>query len=251
MNIKHLSSAFVIILPLYLNATISLEVDAKRLFLPEKMNDHNILMRGEYIDFCNRINACESAKLRSHIERTIVNAITSIVVSVSTNYVNDNIGANVLKSRTEYFKKISFKCISTNECMSLANYLNNVQLIQYPSDLVFARLNIHRYRSEVITNSLGEVKQVFKGCLNRKIHEEKKLQVRVYNANKEIDEFRKLIISICGQGIFASRKTMSDEEFPNFTNRVVRLSRASEKEQKILFQKLNEELRSHNKKRNR
>ena len=34
---------------------------------------------------------------------------------------------------------------------------------------------------------------------------------------------------------------MNDEEFSNFTNQVVRLSRASEKEQKILFQKLNED----------
>ena len=41
---------------------------------------------------------------------------------------------------------------------------------------------------------------------------------------------------------------MNDEEFSNFTNQVVRLSRASEKEQKILFQKINEELRSRNKK---
>lgn len=40
---------------------------------------------------------------------------------------------------------------------------------------------------------------------------------------------------------------MNDEEFSNFTNQVVRLSRASEKEQTILFQKLNEELRSQNK----
>lgn len=40
---------------------------------------------------------------------------------------------------------------------------------------------------------------------------------------------------------------MNDEEFSNFTNQVVWLSRASEKEQKILFQKLNDELRAHNK----
>jgi hypothetical protein len=34
---------------------------------------------------------------------------------------------------------------------------------------------------------------------------------------------------------------MNDEELSDFTNQVVRLSRASEKEQKILFQKLNED----------
>ena len=37
---------------------------------------------------------------------------------------------------------------------------------------------------------------------------------------------------------------MNDEEFSNFTNQVVRLSNASEKEQKILFQKLNEDYES-------
>lgn len=251
MNIKFVCSMIAIVLPLSLSATISLEEDAKRLFIPEKINKPSVLMRGEYIDFRNRMNVCDNDKLRSSVESLIVNAITSIVFSVSTNYLDESIGMDNLKVCTEYFKNMFFKSVSTNDCMSLASYLNSIQLIQYPTNLVFTRHHIYRYCFETITNSSGEVKKVLQRIDDRKIYNEQNIQVRVYNANKEIDEFRKLIISICGQGIFASRKTMSDEEFSDFTNRVVRLSRASEKEQKILFQKLNEGLRSQNKKRNR
>ena len=247
MNIKFVCSMIAIVLPLYLSATISLEEDAKRLFIPEKINKPSVLMRGEYIDFRNRMNVCDNDKLRSSVESLIVNAITSIVFSVSTNYLDESIGMDNLKVCTEYFKNMFLKSVSTNDCMSLASYLNSIQLIQYPTNLVFTRLHIYRYCFGTITNSSGEVKKVLQRIDDRRIYNEQNIQVRVYNANKEIDKFRKLIISICGQGIFASRKTMSDEEFSNFTNQVVRLSNASEKEQKILFQKLNEGLRSHNK----
>jgi hypothetical protein len=237
-----------IVLPLCLCATISLESDAKRLFIPEKINNTSVFVNGEYIDFRNRMNLCDNAALRSSVESLIVNAITSIVISVSTNYLDGSTEMDSLKFYTDYFKNMFFKSISTNDCMSLASYLNSIQPIQYPTNLVSARLNVHRYRFEVSTNSSRDVKHSLQKINNIKLYDEKKKQICIYNANKEVDEYRKLIISICGQGIFAFRKIMDDDEFSNFTNQVVRLSNASEKEQKILFQKLNEGLRSHNKK---
>jgi hypothetical protein len=73
------------------------------------------------------------------------------------------------------------------------------------------------------------------------------LQRRVKTANYNVRRYRCELFSLCGKSIAGCRKMMNDEEFFNFTNQVVRLSNASEKEQKILFQKLDEGLRSHNK----
>ena len=239
MKINFISGVIAIGLSLCSNATPLLELEAKELFMPEKMNDSSVLMTGEYIDFKNRMNACEDGELRSSVETFVVNAITSIVVSVSTNHVENHIGMDILRSRTEYFKKLHFKSISTLSCVALANYLKDVQPLECSSNLVSARLNMHRYRFEVVTNSAGEVKQVLKKINDRKIDIEKRRQVHNYYANKDIVEFRKLIFSICGQSISESRKKMNDEVFSDFTNKVVRLSNASLDEQKVLFWRLN------------
>lgn len=92
------------------------------MFLPEKMNSLSFMMTGEYEDFRKRMNFCVSEGLRQSVEPVIINAITSIVVSVSTNYLDDSVGIDVLNSRMDYFREMDFRGMSTNGCIALANF---------------------------------------------------------------------------------------------------------------------------------
>ena len=225
MKIK-LSSIFCATLfALSSNASTSLVEDAKKMFLPEKMNSLSFMMTGEYEDFRKRMNFCVSEGLRQSVEPVIINAITSIVVSVSTNYLDDSVGIDVLNSRTDYFREMDFRGMSTNGCIALANFLNRIQVVSYPSDLVSTRLSVYRYRFETTTNSIGEVKTTVKGYGNRKV-----------------EQFRGMILDKCSKCISERRRTMNDEDFSAFTNQVVRLSNASHDEQKVLFRQINERL---------
>lgn len=242
MNIK-LSSIFCATLfALSSNASTSLVEDAKKMFLPEKMNSLSFMMTGEYEDFRKRMNFCVSEGLRQSVEPVIINAITSIVVSVSTNYLDDSVGIDVLNSRTDYFREMDFRGMSLNGCIALANFLNRIQVVSYPSDLVSTRLSVYRYRFETTTNSIGEVKTTVKGYGNEKSIEEQKRQVRIFNANRKVEQFRGMILDKCSKSISERRRTMNDEDFSAFTNQVVRISNMSQDEQKVLFRGINKKL---------
>ena len=242
MNVKLPVVFFATLFAMSSNASISLVEDAKKLFLPEKMNSLSIMMTGEYEDFRKRMNVCVGEGVRQSVEPVIINAITSIVVSVSTNYLDDSIGIDILNSRTDYFREMDFRGMSTNSCIAFANFLNRIQVVSCPSDLVSTRLSVYRYRFETMTNSIGEVKTTAKGYRNEKVIEEQKRQVRIFNANKKVEQFRGMILDKCSKCISELRRTMNDEDFSAFTNQVVRLSNMSQGEQKVLFGGINKKL---------
>ena len=216
MKIQLIISAFIIVLALGLDVTTSSGNGVERLFSSENINT--------FTD-----------------ESVILNTITSIVVSAS---MDDGVvcaSVDALKSHAEYFKKMEVKSLSASSCMEIANYLKRIQPISCPSNLVHARLHVYRYSFGMITNSCGKISEELKPIINRKVFEEQMRQMRFYNANKNIEEYRKAIFSMCGQGVCTACKTMSEEEFSYFTNQIVKVSRASQDEQKVLFRRLKKE----------
>ena len=219
--------------------------EAQALFATKLMNSTNVCMTGAYADFRCRLSQPAPAETRHTVESVVIDAITSIVVHVSTNIVDDSVGIGILEDRGGYFNAMGYSLtvFKTNamECVRLAEYIGSVNDTDFPSDL--ARCRGGAMRMFLSTNKTEmaqwrEREEALQRIRIRSLAEKKNLQRRVLEANRSVRKYRRSLFSLCGQSVAGCRRIMSDEEFASFTNAVVTASRANDEEQKDLFWQL-------------
>ncbi|MBR3924898.1 MAG: hypothetical protein IKJ45_17400, partial [Kiritimatiellae bacterium] len=128
--------------------------EAQALFSREMMNSRentptNTPTNSLYDDFILRLREPAAPDCVLAVETAILQGITSIVVNVSTNAVDDGTPAWLLSYRGEMFGRIvprlqNFPTNAAN-CVSLASYAGTVMKADFPDDLVWKRFNIHLF----------------------------------------------------------------------------------------------------------
>jgi len=219
--------------------------EAQALFSSEQMNATNVSMDGAYEDFRSRLCESTSMEMRQAVESVVIDAITSIVVRVSTNVVDNSVGVGIIKSRGLYFKALrcSLQDFKTNaeECVRLARYIGNIRGADFPSDL--ARSRGFGARMFLTTNEteLAQWRQQEEPMREARLRElagKRDLQMRVLLANEAVYSYKASLFCLCGESVVGCRQSMSDEDFSSFTNEVVAVSHASFDEQRVLLGQL-------------
>lgn len=123
--------------------------EARTLFSAEAMNSADVHMDGAYNDFHSKMLRPASAEERRAVESVLIGAITSIVVHVSTNAVDDSVGVEIAPDRGWYFYLLrdSLADFKTNAtaCIALAGYIGSIRRADFPSDLARMRGCVHSY----------------------------------------------------------------------------------------------------------
>lgn len=258
--IKNYMMMFVLIIPVQVFCSYPTEQEAEMLFSSNVLNKVDRINNSQYETFLMRMKRPTTMETRKIVESKVLNGIMSINVSVSTNCIDESRGVIMISGAwvrrlSDCFQPVDFM---TNHvvCISMAKYIGTLKQIDFPENLlrdagpivIMRSLNQYRRSDDEIVRIKKEKNEAHRMALYEQNKEAYNLQRRVKTANYNVRRYRCELFSLCGKSIAGCRKMMNDEEFSNFTNQVVRLSNASEKEQTILFQKLNEELRAHNKK---
>ena len=219
--------------------------EAQALFSREMMNSRentptNTPTNSLYDDFILRLREPAAPDCVLAVETAILQGITSIVVNVSTNAVDDGTPAWLLSYRGEMFGRIvprlqNFPTNAAN-CVSLASYAGTVMKADFPDDLVWKRFNIHLFC--LSTNEVDQAKFRERLQWREELMARRSLQVRVHQANEAVGEYRRRLLEVCSIGVLGCRVFMDDDRFAAFTNQVVAASRANGQEQAILFRRL-------------
>ena len=217
---------------------------AKFLFSSNYLADSSLYFRGNtiYGDFLLDLEReDDKAKLVDKIAMKdfLLTTMTSIVVRVSTNVVDD--GASSIPYRydrylafTRAFRSFDdmFKT-NVTDCLSIAAYLGRIRTASYPNDLVHIISSVVYITKDAEKRREWELKQQ---AWNRK----RDLQCRVWRANADVRDYRNALFGICNSCVLANRRVMGDDDFAAFTNRVVELSKPSDAEKRRLFAHLDE-----------
>lgn len=210
--------------------------EARDLFSPSNLNSTNSFYHSDaYRSFISDI--CSSplppAEVSKEMETFIVCAITSTVVTVSTNAVDDGTPIWVMEDRGSAFWGLSlaFSNFPTNAelCLTLAHYLGTLAPADFPT--AFARTWGRPKRmilsaNETISAEERAQREAFEMVYNaRREH-----QVRVNAANRALLRFREVLFRICRRAVKGCRRTMPQDKYAAFTNELVRVSGASQKE---------------------
>lgn len=217
-------------------------LEAQTLFSCEMMNSletryPNIL----YDDFAQRLGEPSVPGEASAVETAVLQGITSIVVTVSTNAVDDGTPAWLPVCRSAVLDRITpnlwnFRTNAVN-CLSVAVYAGSVKKVDYPDYLTRMRGGV--VRGIITTNEVERARFLEEERLRKtKLAEARDLQWRVRRANEAVADYRRTLMEVCAIGVEGCRGIMSDKEFAAFTNRVVTASGASEQEKAILFRGL-------------
>ena len=221
---------------------------AMDLFSPDSVASTNVSFlrkEGRHMEFSREYlkNGLTRAEY-SRLESFLLNSLTSIVVHVSTNVVNDGIEGWVLEDRGKYFKWLieDFHDFKANdvECLAVASYIGRVRTVDdFPS--YWGNRRDSTIGPILLSTNAAEVAEH-----NRRVAEERRalrkvqdLQRRVYQTNRAVREYRRNLCEICGIAIDGCSAVMPPEEFAAFTNRIVEVSGASQEEQAAMFDLLN------------
>lgn len=228
--------------------------EAQALFSSELMNSTNVCMSGAYDDFRGRLCQSASPDVQHAVESVVIGGITSIVVHVSTNLVDESVGVGIIEDRGSYFRALgySLRDFRTNavECVDMAKYIGIVTGVDFPSDLARSRGFGMRVFLSTNETELAQWRQQEEPlCEARRLEraERRNLQTRVWLANEAVRLYRACLFSLCGHSVAGCRKIMSDVEFSTFTNELVSVSNASSEEQRVLFWKLHNDAKCLNK----
>ena len=221
---------------------------AMDLFSPDSVASTNIcLLRkgGQHMKFNREYLKMSLTRAEySRLESFIFHALTSIVVHVSPNVVNDGVKGWVIEDRARYFKWLieDFHDFKTNdvECLAVASYIGRVRTVDdFPS--YWGNRRDSTLGPILLSTNAAEVAEH-----NRRVAEERRalrkvqdLQRRVYQTNRAVREYRRNLCAICGIAVDGCSSVMAPEEFAAFTNRIVEVSGASQEEQDAMFDLLN------------
>ena len=217
---------------------------AQALFSREMMNSlENTPTNSLYDDFILRLREPAAPDHIMAVETAILQGVTSVVVNVSTNAVDDGTQAWLPSYMGAILGRIApnLRNFQTNalNCVSLASYAGTVMKADFPDDLVWKRFHI--VFGCLSTNDVDLAK--YRERLQRRdeLLARQKLQMRVHNTNEAVDDYRRKLLEVCAIGVSGCRGIMDDAQFAAFTNQVVTASCANEQEQAILFRVLSGE----------
>ena len=178
--------------------------EAQALFSREMMNSRentptNTPTNSLYDDFILRLREPAAPDCVLAVETAILQGITSIVVNVSTNAVDDGTPAWLLSYRGEMLGRIvprlqNFPTNAAN-CVSLAAYAGTVMKVGFPDDLVWKRFNIHLFC--LSTNEVDQAKFRERLQWREELMARRSLQVRVHQANEAVGEYRRRLLEVC------------------------------------------------------
>ena len=224
--------------------------EAQALFSSELMNSTNVCMSGAYDDFRGRLCQSASPEVQHAVESVVIGGITSIVVHVSTNLVDESVGVGIIEGRGLYFSSLAYSLrdFRTNavECVGIAEYIGNVTGVDFPSDLARSRgfgTRMFLSTNETELAQWRQQEEPLREVRRLERTEKRNLQMRVWLANEAVCRYISCLFSLCGHSVAGCRKTMSDMEFSSFTNEIVAVSNATPEEQRTLFWKLHNDAR--------
>ena len=194
----------------------------------------NVSMRSEtYSQFKEDLRCQTSPENARNVETFLLNAVTSIIVTVSTNAVDDGTSAFLLYNRGYWYSDAAnnFLDLTTNStnCLAVATYLGNVHRIDFPTNLLYNGF------TSVMYFSLDPAKMADWQARADMRRATRDLQYRVRATNKAVDQYRKDLLSVCNVGVRGCRAIMDDTQYCAFTNQLATASHASEEELQILF----------------
>lgn len=222
--------------------------EASSLFSSNQLNSTNVWLTSQsYSDFRSRLCEPASNEESCAVENHVICAITSIVMHVSTNTIDESCGISIANDRGSYFRVMSgsFRNFSTNsiECLALASYLGHVVQVDFPSNLTMMRGPLVGRKMFISTNSAEmaqwrmqeEAARLERESRLREILLRRDLQLRVAEANRAIEGYRRDVFAICARSVAGCMGVMDADDFAAFTNQVVTVSGANEQERKVLF----------------
>lgn len=206
---------------------------AHLLFGAQRVAATNIDMTScEYGKFYEDLLCHVAADSSRDMETFLISSITSLVVTISTNQVDDGTSRWLLLNRAAGFAAMAqgFSDIKTNSvnCMTIASYLGRVNAVDFPTNEIGSRCSATFFSTDARLVDEWQRNRLHK----REAYE---LQTRVSDANNAVRTYRHELLSICGISVRGCREVMADNEFSSFTNRLVAVSGATELEQKVLF----------------
>ena len=213
---------------------------AMELFDVHTMSMTNVSMESTaYSKFTEDLRCQTTSENARNMETFLLNAVTSIVVAVSTNAVDDGTNAWLLWDRGDWFADAArtFHDLPTNpaNCMAVATYLGGVCEVGFPTNRLRFGGGIVRWISPDPTEM--EAFYAHRATLLA----ERDLQFRVRTSNKAVDQYRKDLLSVCNVGVRGCRAIMDDTQYCAFTNQLATASHASEEELQILFRPQDED----------
>lgn len=216
-------------------------VEAQTMFSSEMMNSlENTPPNPLYDDFVSRFGEPSAPEDSFAVETAVLQGITSIVINVSTNDLDDGTPAWIPSYRGAILGRLApnFRDFPTNavNCVSLASYAGTVTTIDFPVDLVNKRFSGHVFYQA--TNDVGQTLFRERTEWRGELMARQRLQTRVHQMNKAVADYRRTLMKVCSIGIAGCRGIMDDTEFAAFTNQVVTASGANEQERVILFREL-------------
>ena len=217
----------------------SLDV-VRPIFSSDSLNSTNILYNTEsYCRFKTAMRQVSSVSDSLEVETFVVCAITSMVVTVSTNMVDDGMSAPVIEDCSHMIGDLSrVLChFPTNAelCLMIANYLGRVRVSDFPTPIA-AKWGGPVVKVVLTTNKTVIASQRARWTdENRAYDLERGRQLRIRHANNAVMGYRRQLFGMCGLAVAGCRKTMSQEAYTAFTNELIEVSAATEEERKILL----------------
>lgn len=207
---------------------------AMDLFGTNRISATGVSLEAEtYSEFARDLRCQTTPESAREMETFLLNSITSIVVTVSTNNVNDGTSAWLLCDRGCWFSEAArnFYDFPTNpaNCIAVATYLSDVHKVEFPTNLLYNGF------TTVMYFSLDPAKMAAWEARADVRRATRDLQYRVRTTNEAVDEYRRDLLSICNVGVRGCRRIMDDAQFCAFTNQLATVSGASEAERRVLF----------------
>lgn len=209
---------------------------ARALFSPSNLNSTNCFYHSDaYRSFMSDICGSQlpPAEVSKEMETFIVCAITSTVVTVSTNAVDDGTPIWIIEDRGSVFWGLSlaFSNFPTNAelCLTLAHYIGTLKPVGFPTPL--ARAWGGPVRMALTGNKTTRPEErARRDVFEREYNARREHQVRVNNANRALLQYRSDLLRICRRAVKGCRMTMPQDKYISFTNELIRASRATKKE---------------------
>ena len=209
---------------------------ARALFSPSNLNSTNSFYHSEaYRNFISDIcsSPLPTAEVSKEMESFIVCAITSTVVTVSTNAVDDGTPIWIIEDRGSAFWGLSlaFSNFPTNAelCLTIAHYIGTLKPVDFPTPL--ARAWGGPVRMALTGNKATRPEErARREIFEREYNARREHQVRVNNANRSLLQYRSDLLRICRRAVKGCRMTMPQDKYIIFTNELIRASKATRKE---------------------
>ena len=166
-----------------------------------------------------------------------LSTLTSIVVRISTNVVDDGASSRPFQSDRSYALCRAMRsfdeAFETNvtDCLAVAAYIDRVHPVFFPET--------ETNRFESVFYITWDEKEREAWLQKRRARQERINAVLALQ--RRVRSFRRDLFDLCNSCVCANRELMDDDEFAAFTNRVVELSKPDENERKFhLFNHLDE-----------